>query len=110
MRYRRLGATLIVVAALISWAPPARGFEGRFRVPCEILYRGAAPFVVTCEVTLKTSKGHVLELARTPNGKFFVIENVISDYNKWLLNRKKAVVVSEGPEFCCENANVEVCF
>jgi hypothetical protein len=110
MRYQRLGRSLMALAALICWTTPVPGFEGKFRLPCEILYRGEAPFVVTCEVTIKSIEGSVVELARTPNGKTFVIKNGRVDHNEWLLDHKRAVLVSEEPKFCCENDTVEVCF
>jgi hypothetical protein len=115
MRYQRLGATLIVLIALISSitplpAEPAK--EGRFRTPCEIFYRGKAPFNVICEVTIGAIEGYVVESAKTPNGKAFVIENERFDHNKWLLDHKKAVFTSKdkNSKFCCKNYEVEICF
>jgi hypothetical protein len=118
MRYQRLGATLIVLIALIFWTTPSPAGapspakEGSFRTPCEIFYRGKAAFVVICKITINATEGHVVELARTPNGKAFVIKNERSNHNEWLLDQEKAVFTSKDKEskFCCKNAEVEICF
>ena len=109
MRYQRLGTTLIGFVALISWPTPAPSFEGSFRVPCEISYRGEAPFVVICAVKVTTTRGHVVEIARTPNGRAFVVKND-GGSEEWLLDHEKAVLTSEEPNPCYKNAEVQVCF
>jgi hypothetical protein len=104
-------ATQLLIA-FISWTTPLPVREGSFRTPCEIFYRGRAPFSVICEVTIGAIEGHVAESVKTPNGKAFVIENGRLDHNKWLLDHKNAIFTSKDKEskFCCKNAEVEICF
>src|SRR5262245_1446035 len=110
MRHQRLGAILIGLVALIAGSTPTPGFQGSFRIPCEISYRGKAPVVVICTVTIITTRGHIVETARTPNGRAFVVKNDGWDQNAWLLDHEKAVLTSKEPKPCYKNIEVQVCF
>jgi hypothetical protein len=102
---------LIILVALIFWAAPTMGFVGSYRAPCEIFYKGDKPLVVTCMVTVGLNRKHVVMLARTPNGRTFIIENGGPGQDKWFLNHKVAAVLkSKGPDPCFQNEQVKVCF
>jgi hypothetical protein len=60
-------------------------------------------------VTISIAKTHVVEVARTPNGKAFRIENDRLDPNKWYLDHEEAILTSKEPEPCYKNAEVEIC-
>jgi hypothetical protein len=52
---------------------------------------------------------HGLVLAKTPNGKTFVIENDKFDASKWYLDHGAAVETSGEPLHCYRNDRVQVC-
>jgi hypothetical protein len=111
MYCRRYGPLLIVVVAPIFWVAPTLAFEGTYKAPCEIFYRGVKPFVVTCTVRVGLNKKHVVMSAQTPNGKAFVIENGGPDENEWFLDHKVAEVLrTNDPDPCFQNEKVRVCF
>jgi hypothetical protein len=108
---RPCGAALIVLGAMIFWAVPTLGFEGTYKAPCEIFYKGDKPFVVTCTIRVGLNRKHVVMLARTPNGKSFRIENGGPDQNEWFLDHKAAEVIkAKQPDPCFQNEKVKVCF
>src|SRR5262245_52514188 len=106
---RRFGIALIVLGALIFPVNSTFGFEGSFKLPCMVSYDNKVPFVVSCAVTIHIKEGHVVEMVKTPNGKFFIIENGAVDSSKWYLNHKAAIITASEPKPCYSNAEVKVC-
>jgi len=109
MRHWRLGTALFILGGLLCYGYPSSSFDGRFKLPCMIIYNGKPPFVVTCEVRINVIERHVLKLARTPNGRTFVIENDKVDASKWYLDHEAAVQTSGEPIACYRNDRVQVC-
>src|SRR5215469_14251189 len=109
MCYRRLGKALIVFGVLIFPVNFTLGFEGVFKLPCLISYHNKVPFIVNCTVTININTEHVVEMARTPNGKAFIIENDKLDTGKWYLNHEVAIMTLYQPETCYRNAEVKLC-
>jgi hypothetical protein len=109
MCHWRLGTALFILGGLLCYGHPSSGFDGKFKLPCMIFYNEKPAFVVTCEVRINVTERHFLELARTPNGRTFVIENGKVDASKWYLDHEAAVETSGEPLPCYRNARVQVC-
>jgi hypothetical protein len=109
MSHRRLGTALSIFAALIFYGDAAAGFEVEFKLPCFITYNEKPSIVVTCLVTIITSKDLVVETVKTPNGKMFIIANDKTDPNKWYLDHATAVKTSDEPLPCYRNDRVQIC-
>jgi hypothetical protein len=109
MRPCRLSTAVLIITAFFCYGRAATGFEGNFKLPCLIYYNKKLPVAVTCAVMVTLEKGHIIELAKTPNGKTFVIENDKSDSDKWYLDHEPAVETSGEPASCYRNSQVRVC-
>jgi hypothetical protein len=105
----RLGAALLILVAILRCGNAALGFEGDLKLPCMISYNGKSPFIVTCTVIISVSKSYLTEIAKTPNGGMFIIENDKLDSGKWYLDHEPAVRTSGEPNPCYRNSHVQIC-
>jgi hypothetical protein len=109
MSHQRLGTALPIFAVLLFCGDAARAFEAESKLPCLISYDGKPSIEVTCLVTIRISKGIVVETAQTPNGRIFIIANDKSDSNKWYLDHVTAMKTSGEPISCYRNDRVQIC-
>jgi hypothetical protein len=73
-------------------------------------YNGFPPIETNCMVRSSILQEFAIDIVETPNGKAFILENDKADTNKWYLNHQVAVKISNEPEPCYRNNEVQICF
>ena len=105
-----LALTAIPLAiGLIADANTVADLTASFRVPCTIIYEERSAITTRCLITLHKSDDTILEIVQTPNGRQFILEDLVSDVDSWYLNHLPAVETAEGPHPCYHNHQVTLC-
>jgi len=108
-RLQIIGALLIATVSLVC-ANAASAFKSTFKLPCLLSYNGEPPISTRCVVSIDASQRAVVEIVSTANGRRFIIENHKADIDRWYLDHKRAIKVSDEPITCYENHEVKLCF
>lgn len=108
--FRSTAVWVILLGIGISSPVAAAGSQSLFKLPCTISYDGGASIATHCLVKNSASQGSVIERVQTPNGKIFILENDRVDHEKWYLDHKVAVKVSDEPDPCYQNEKLTLCF
>src|SRR5271170_2873700 len=105
--YRSTMALVILLGTGVSAA--VAGSQSLFKLPCTISYDGGASITTNCLVTRSASQGKIVSRVQTPNGRILILENDPSD-EKWYLDHRAALKVSEEPNPCYQSEQLKVCF